>query len=73
MKIKAINPSNGVVLKEYDQMPQQEVGNSIQESDHAFLGWRKSSFAERADCLRKAAGILRAGAEDYARLMRLGM
>ena len=55
-KIKAINPSNGVVLKEYDEMPQQEVGDSIRESHHAFLDWRKTSFAERADCLRKAAG-----------------
>lgn len=73
MKIKVINPSNGVILKEYDEMPPQEVGKSIRESDHAFLDWRKTSFAERADFLRKAAGILRSRAEDYARLMALEM
>ncbi len=69
MKINAINPSNGVVLKEYDEMSPQEVGNSIRHSHHAFLDWRKTSFAERADFLRKAAGILRSRAEDYARLI----
>jgi succinate-semialdehyde dehydrogenase/glutarate-semialdehyde dehydrogenase len=73
MKIKAINPTNRETLKEYNEMPQQEVGNSIEKAHHAFLDWRKISFAERADCLTKAAGVLRSRAEDYAKLMALEM
>jgi succinate-semialdehyde dehydrogenase/glutarate-semialdehyde dehydrogenase len=73
MKIKAINPTNGETFKEYEEMPPRVVGNSIQKSQYAFLDWRRTSFAERADCLRKAAGILRSRAEDYARLMALEM
>jgi len=73
MKITAINPTNGEILKEYDEMSSHKVEDSIQKSHHAFLEWRKTSFAKRADCLRKAAGVLRSKAEYYARLMALEM
>lgn len=73
MKIKAINPTSGEILKEYDEMSPQEVETSVQQSYHAFSDWRQTSFAERADCLRKAAKILRSRAEGYARLMALEM
>lgn len=73
MKIKVINPTTGETLKQYDEMPPQEVSSAIQKAHQAFLDWKKAGFAERADCLRQAAGILRSRAEDYARLMALEM
>ncbi len=73
MKITAINPTNGEVIKEYYEMSPVEVEDAIKKSHHAFLAWRKTSFAERADCLRRAAKVLRSRAEECARLMALEM
>lgn len=73
MKITAINPTSGEILQEYDEMSPQQVEDAIKRSHHAFLAWRRTSFAERAGCLRKAAELLRSRATDYARLMALEM
>lgn len=73
MKITAINPTSGEVLKEYDEMSPREVEDAIQKAHQAFLAWRRTGFAERADCLRRAAGVLRSRAEDFARQMALEM
>jgi len=69
MTIKAINPATGETIKEYEEMPAEDVKGAIEESHQAFLTWRRMSFAERATRMRKAASILRDKAEDYARLM----
>ena len=71
MKIRTINPTTGEALREYDEKSLQEISNTVQKAHQAFLHWRKVSFVERADCLRKAAGVLRSRAEDYAELMAL--
>ncbi len=71
MKIKTINPTTAEALKEYDEMSLQEINSTVQKAHQAFLYWRNVSFAERADCMRKAAGVLRSRAEDYAELMAL--
>jgi succinate-semialdehyde dehydrogenase/glutarate-semialdehyde dehydrogenase len=73
MKIKAINPVNGETIREYVEMTPEEVRNCIQKAHHAFLDWRQTSLTDRADCLKKAAQILRSRAKDYARLMAMEM
>jgi len=69
MKIKAVNPATGETIKVYEEMPPERVRGAIEKSHQAFLGWRRTSFAERARLMKKAARILRDKAEDYARLM----
>ena len=69
MPIKAVNPTTGETIKEYEEMTPEEVKDAIEKSHQAFLGWRRTSFAERAKLMKKAARILRDKAEDYARLM----
>ncbi|MFC2009476.1 NAD-dependent succinate-semialdehyde dehydrogenase [Chloroflexota bacterium] len=69
MKIRNINPTTGEALKEYDEMPVNDICSTIRKTHQAFLNWREVSFAERADFMRKAAGILRSRSEEYARLM----
>jgi len=71
MKIRNINPTTGESLKEYDEMPLKKISIASRKAHQAFLNWREVSFDKRAYCLRKAAGILRSRAEDYARLMAL--
>ncbi len=69
MTIKAVNPTTGETIKEYEEMSPEEVKDAIEKSHQAFLGWRRTSFAERGRLMKKAAQILRDKAEDYARLM----
>ena len=69
MAIKAVNPTTGETIKDYGEMPLEQVKGIIEKSHKAFLSWRKTSFAERARLMKKAAQILRDKAEDYARLM----
>jgi len=69
MAIKAVNPATGETIKEYEEMPADGVKDAIEKSHQAFLIWRKTSFAQRATRMRKAASIFRERAEDYARLM----
>ncbi|TET13182.1 MAG: NAD-dependent succinate-semialdehyde dehydrogenase [Dehalococcoidia bacterium] len=69
MPIEAVNPTTGETIKEYEEMTPEDVRGAIEKSHQAFLGWRRTSFAERAKLMKKAARILRDKAEDYARLM----
>ncbi|HEY9223090.1 MAG TPA: NAD-dependent succinate-semialdehyde dehydrogenase, partial [Variovorax sp.] len=46
---------------------------AIADAHHAFLSWRETSFAERAAVMRRAAGLLREDAANYARLLTLEM
>ncbi len=73
MKIRAINPTDGQTLKEYDEMSPHEVKEAIRKTYQAFLSWRRTSFSERAKLLREAARVLRSRAEGCARLMALEM
>lgn len=69
MTIESINPTTGEVLARYEETTPAAAAEIIGRVHEAFLAWRRTSFAERAGLMRKAAAILRANADDYARLM----
>ncbi len=69
MALQAINPTNGETIASYDEMSAEETRAVITKTHQAHLAWCRTSFDERAALMRKAAGVLRAGAPDYARLM----
>jgi succinate-semialdehyde dehydrogenase/glutarate-semialdehyde dehydrogenase len=67
--MKAVNPTTGETIKEYEEKTPEEVKSVIEKSHQAFLSWRKTGFTERASLMKKAAHIFRDKSEDYARLM----
>jgi succinate-semialdehyde dehydrogenase/glutarate-semialdehyde dehydrogenase len=69
MALQTINPANGETLATYEEMASREVQSIIADAHRAYLGWRATSFRERAALMRNAAEVLRGGARDYARLM----
>ncbi len=71
--MKAINPATGKTLKEYQEMTPDQVREAIKAAHKDFLGWRDSSFGERAEHMRKAAHVLRDSASDHATLMSMEM
>ena len=73
MAIESINPATGERLKTHREMPRAAVDDIVVKTHEAYLAWRRTSFGERAERMRKAAQILRANAEEYARLMATEM
>ncbi|RMG55839.1 MAG: aldehyde dehydrogenase family protein, partial [Acidobacteria bacterium] len=69
MMLKAINPTTGEPIKEYDELTPEQARDIIDRADEAFRHWRTTGFAERAEAMNNAARILRERVEEYARLM----
>jgi succinate-semialdehyde dehydrogenase / glutarate-semialdehyde dehydrogenase len=73
MAIASINPANGEVLKKFEPMTDRQIEEKIRLAAEAFPQFRKTSFAERAAKMQKAAEILEAEKKELARLMTLEM
>ncbi len=69
----AINPATGDAIAEYPSMTAPELRAALREADRAWKGWRRTSFAERADLMTTAGRLLRQRADRYGRLMALEM
>jgi succinate-semialdehyde dehydrogenase/glutarate-semialdehyde dehydrogenase len=69
MTIQSISPTTGEVLESYDEMTPAAAQEAVAEAHAAFLSWRRTPFAARAERMRRAAKTLRRNAGEYARLM----
>ena len=69
MTIATIDPTTGETIRVYTELSPGEAALIVEIADNAFHSWRRTSFDERAALMRQAASILRAGADEYARLM----
>jgi succinate-semialdehyde dehydrogenase/glutarate-semialdehyde dehydrogenase len=66
MAMEAVNPATGKTIRTYEEMTPAEVEATIRQSHEAHLEWKRTSFAHRAGLMKKAAGIVRARAEEWA-------
>ena len=73
MAYQTTNPLTGKVLETFPSMTDAELETALAAADAQFGTWRHCSFAERAAICRKAAAILRARAEEFARPVTLEM
>ena len=71
--ICSINPASGEAVGEYQEMSVAEVEGILGAAASSQREWAGTGFAHRAECLRRAAALLRRRAGDYARLMALEM
>jgi succinate-semialdehyde dehydrogenase/glutarate-semialdehyde dehydrogenase len=69
MPLQAINPANGETVATYKEMSAREVQSVVVDAHEAYLGWRNTSFHERAALMGKASELLRGNSREYARLM----
>ena len=68
-KLQTVNPATGEPGKSYDAQTLDDAKTAATAARAAFLEWRRTSFEERSSVVRKAAEILRAREEEFARLM----
>ncbi len=67
--LSSINPSNNILLKQFDEMTSAETKNIISLSDQAFKSWKDTKFIHRSELMKNAAEVLRKNSEEYSVLM----
>jgi len=73
MPIATINPATGEVIKEFKPLIDAEIEKKLQLAVSVFKSERRTSFAERAKRMLKAAEILERDKDKFGRLMTLEM
>ena len=73
MAIATINPATGETLKTFEPLSDSQIEQKLQLAASAFATYRKSSFAERAQRMNKAAEILEGEKETFGRMMTTEM
>ena len=69
MAIASINPATGARLQVFEEHDDDEIEQKLALAERAFVQHRATSFAERADKLRRAAALMERESRTYARLM----
>jgi succinate-semialdehyde dehydrogenase/glutarate-semialdehyde dehydrogenase len=73
MAIATINPATGEVVKTFEPLTGAQIEQKLQLAASAFRTHRRTSFAERANKMMRAAEILENEKDECARLMTLEM
>ncbi len=73
MPISSINPATGEVLQTFDSLNEHQLEEKIARAAEAFHEHRRTSFAERAERMMRAAEILESEKKSFARTMTLEM
>jgi succinate-semialdehyde dehydrogenase/glutarate-semialdehyde dehydrogenase len=73
MSIATINPATGKTVRTFEAFSAARVSESLELAMVAYREHRRSSFADRASRMRKAAEILDTESHELGRLMTLEM
>ncbi|GGY88599.1 NAD-dependent succinate-semialdehyde dehydrogenase [Shewanella fodinae] len=73
MSYATVNPYTGELVKKFPDATDEQVEQAITDAHAAFLKWRETSFAHRAEILQRAANILRDNKRKYAEVLTLEM
>jgi succinate-semialdehyde dehydrogenase/glutarate-semialdehyde dehydrogenase len=73
MAIASINPATGETLREFHALSAEALEQKLAHAAATFPTYRKTSFAQRAQWLRNAAGILEGEKQEFGRIMTTEM
>ncbi len=73
MSYQSINPFDGKVLKTFDNISNAQLDAAIAKAAACFKTWHEKPFAQRAAVLLKAAEIMHARVDEFARPVTLEM
>ena len=73
MTYQSVNPYDGKILKSFDEMTDEQLETALATATACFETWRRKTFAERAVVVAKAASLLRARSDEFARPVTLEM
>ena len=72
-RMASINPATGETLKTLATLTERQIAERLAHAAQAFRAYRRTSLDERARWMQRAAEVLEAEKDRYARLMTLEM
>lgn len=69
MSFPVVNPASGETVRKHPALSEGDAHAVVDRVHEAFLAWRRTEFAERADPLRRAAGEFRRRKTELCELM----
>ena len=73
MPYQTVNPYDGKTLQTFEQLTDEQLESALKTAEACFETWRRTTFAERAVVVGKAAAIMRARVDEFGRLVTLEM
>jgi succinate-semialdehyde dehydrogenase/glutarate-semialdehyde dehydrogenase len=73
MSYQSVNPYDGKLLKTFENLTDKQLDRALATAAACFETWRHTSFADRAAVVAKAAAIMHARVDEFARPMTLEM
>jgi succinate-semialdehyde dehydrogenase/glutarate-semialdehyde dehydrogenase len=73
MAYSSVNPSDGKTLKTFTELTDAQLETAIATASNAYATWRHTTYAERAKIIGRAADLMAAHVDDFARPMTLEM
>jgi succinate-semialdehyde dehydrogenase/glutarate-semialdehyde dehydrogenase len=70
---QSVNPCSGKALKTFESLTNRQLEDKLAAAARCFDSWRRNSYEQRALIVAKAAEILHAKADEFARTMTLEM
>ncbi|MBW7834580.1 MAG: NAD-dependent succinate-semialdehyde dehydrogenase [Simplicispira suum] len=68
-RIDVVNPATGAVMAQVAHADKADLDRALEAAQRGFEAWRATPAFERAQTMRKAAGLVRERADAIARLM----
>ncbi|HMU29151.1 MAG TPA: NAD-dependent succinate-semialdehyde dehydrogenase [Nitrospira sp.] len=73
MSYQSVNPFDGTTVKTFEQLTDAQLETALETAANCFENWRRTTFAERGAIAAKAAAIMRARIDEFARPVTLEM
>lgn len=73
MSYQSVNPATGKILKKFKEITHKQLETSIETAAICFEEWKSKTFIERGVIVSKAAAILRARVDEFAKPVTLEM
>jgi len=73
MPYQSINPNDGKTVKTFEHLNKAQLEKSLATAESCFQTWKHTSYKERAAIVEKAATLMRAHVDDFAKLATLEM
>jgi len=67
MAYESINPNDGKTVKTFPELTDEQLEKKISTAAHTYKAWKKTSYAERAVIVAKAAELMHANVDKFAK------
>lgn len=73
MAYQSINPTNGQLLRSYEDLSNDQLEQALSTAHACFQTWRHTTYAERAAIVQRAGVLMQANVDHFACLATLEM